>query len=166
MPLSFRYAIAKDLEAIVNTYNSTVAGRMVTADLEPVTVESKLVWFENHNHHNRPLWVIEHEGQYIGWMSFNSFYGRPAYAGTAELSLYLNAAARGKGFGKRSLEFALREAPQRSVHTLLGFIFGHNIQSIKLFTSLGFEHWGNLPKVANMGDAYRDLLIFGIKTNN
>lgn len=166
MSLRFRYAIAKDLEAIVNTYNSTVAGRMVTADLEPVSVESKRPWFENHNDHNRPLWVIEYEDKYIGWMSFNSFYGRPAYDGTAELSLYLEAAARGKGLGKRSLEFALVEAAAREVHTLLGFIFGNNLQSIKLFKSLGFEQWGHLPKVANMGDAYRDLLIFGIKTNN
>jgi phosphinothricin acetyltransferase len=139
---------------------------MVTADLEPVSVESKRAWFENHNHNNRPLWIIEHEGSYIGWMSFNSFYGRPAYEGTAELSLYLEAAARGKGFGKRSLQYALREASTRKVHTLLGFIFGHNLQSIQLFTSLGFEQWGHLPKVANMGDGYRDLLIFGIKTNN
>ena len=166
MELSFRYAIASDLEAIVNTYNSTVASKMVTADLEPVPVESKRAWFENHNHLNRPLWVIEHEDNYIGWMSFNSFYGRPAYDGTAELSLYLETAARGKGFGKSSLQFAMREASMRNVHTLLGFIFGHNLQSIKLFISLGFKEWGHLPKVANMGDAYRDLLIFGIKTNN
>lgn len=166
MPLHFRYAIASDLEAIVKTYNSTVAGKMVTADLEPVLVESKRAWFQNHNESNRPLWMIEHQGNYIGWMSFNSFYGRPAYDGTAELSLYLDTTARGKGFGKKSLEFALAEAPAREVHTLLGFIFGHNLQSIKLFKSLGFEQWGYLPKVANMGDAYRDLLIFGIKTNN
>ena len=40
-----RYASEADLPAIVAIYNSTVPSRMVTADTEPVTVESRLAWF-------------------------------------------------------------------------------------------------------------------------
>ena len=37
-----RNAIWEDLPEIVAIYNSTIPGRMVTADTEPVTVASKM----------------------------------------------------------------------------------------------------------------------------
>lgn len=163
MEIKFRYAEPSDLANIVATYNSTVASKEVTADLEPVSVESKKSWFESHNTTNRPLWIVELHGKYAGWMSFNSFYGRPAYAGTVELSLYLNEAMRGRGLGKICLQYAISEASTRNIHTLLGFIFAHNYGSVRLFQKLGFEQWAKLPAVADMGDTMRDLLIFGLK---
>ncbi|WP_339382997.1 GNAT family N-acetyltransferase, partial [Klebsiella aerogenes] len=62
---------------------------MVTADTMPVTVESREEWFNEHNPGKRPLWVIENpSGEIIGWVSFQSFYGRPAYDATVEISIY------------------------------------------------------------------------------
>ena len=40
-PMTLRDATEADLPAIVEIYNATIPGRMVTADLEPVTVESR-----------------------------------------------------------------------------------------------------------------------------
>ncbi len=57
--LKFRNAELADLNKIVAIYNSTIASRMVTADMEEVSVESKLKWFEEHNPQTRPLWVVE-----------------------------------------------------------------------------------------------------------
>jgi len=161
MNLVFRTALQSDLEAIVQTYNSTVASRMVTADLEPVSIESKQQWFDEHNTSTRPLWIVEAEGQYVGWMSFQNFYGRPAYSGTAEISIYLSEKARGKGIGKICLQKAIDAAPSLKINSLLGFIFGHNEPSLKLFYSFGFEQWANLPKVALMDNYERDLIILG-----
>ena len=45
----FRDAILIDLEIIVEIYNSTVASRMVTADTDPVSVNSSINWFDKHN---------------------------------------------------------------------------------------------------------------------
>ena len=165
MVVDFRYAADSDLPAIVNTYNSTIAGRMVTADLEPVTVESRRHWFEQHSPDRRPLWVVMHGGHYAGWMSFNSFYGRPAYNGTVEVSIYLEADARGKGLGKACLTRAIEQAKQLGLHNLLGFIFGHNESSLQLFYKFGFTDWGRLPGVANMDGVMRDLVIVGLKVN-
>jgi phosphinothricin acetyltransferase len=96
-------------------------------------------------------------------MSFNSFYGRPAYDGTVEVSIYLEESFRGKKLGKACLQKALDEAPALNIHSLLGFIFGHNIASLKLFYAFGFEKWAHLPEVADMGGIRRDLLILGKK---
>jgi L-amino acid N-acyltransferase YncA len=161
MLYSHRLATPDDLPAIVAIYNSTVASRQVTADTEPVSVESRRAWFSEHSPDRRPLWVAEHEGQIIGWLSYSNFYGRPAYAGTAELSIYIHEQARGKGLGRYLLQQAIDLAPRIAVHTLLGFIFGHNIPSLKLFEAFGFERWANMPRVATLDGVERDLIIVG-----
>ncbi|AQT83836.1 hypothetical protein B1222_04580 [Paenibacillus larvae subsp. pulvifaciens] len=50
--------------------------------------------------------------------------------------------------------------PERGVR-LLGFIFGHNVPSIKLFKRFGFEEWANLPGIAELYGVERDLVIMG-----
>ena len=51
--------------------------------------------------------------------------------------------------------------PQVQVHTVLGFIFGHNKPSLALFEKFGFETWAHLPRVANLDGVERDLIILG-----
>jgi len=160
--LSYRNATPDDLTRIVAIYNSTVPTRMVTADTEPVSVESRLAWFNEHNPVNRPLWVIEdNHQQVLGWVSFQSFYGRPAYAATAEISIYLDASQRGKGIGKEVLQYSIDRAKQFAVKTLLGFIFAHNEPSLKLFRQMGFEDWATLPNIATLDGIERSLKILG-----
>jgi len=165
---SHRIARREDLPLIVDIYNSTVASREVTADTEPVSVESRERWFEEHDPARRPLWVIEQDGVpgVIGWLSYSNFYGRPAYNGTAELSIYIAREWRGKGVGQYCLKAAIDHAPAIGVHTLLGFIFGHNIPSLGLFEKFGFAMWANLPRVANLDGVERDLVILGKRIDN
>ncbi|KQV61355.1 GNAT family N-acetyltransferase [Duganella sp. Root336D2] len=162
---NFRHRLATlgDLPAIVAIYNSTIASREVTADTEPVSVASRLAWFNEHQPERRPLWVIEEGGRdgIIGWISYSNFYGRPAYSGTAEVSIYIDETWRGKGVGRYALQEAIDFAPQVNVHTVLGFIFGHNKASLALFEKFGFETWAKLPRVANLDGIERDLVILG-----
>lgn len=159
--IEFKYASQEDLPKIVATYNSTIPSRLVTADLEPVSVESKQAWFDQHEPNRRPLWIVLSDGVYAGWMSFSSFYGRPAYNGTVEVSIYLEESFRGKGLGKICLQKALESCKKLNIKTLLGFIFDHNEASLKLFSQMGFEKWAHLPKIADMIDSERGLIIVG-----
>ncbi len=162
-----RIASAADLPVIVDIYNSTVASREVTADTEPVSVASRQQWFDDHDPERRPLWVIHAANDtaaqpaVLGWMSYSNFYGRPAYSGTAELSIYIAEPSRGQGIGRYCLEQAIAFAPRIGVHTLLGFIFGHNVPSLALFKKFGFDTWAHLPRVANLDGIERDLIILG-----
>ncbi len=160
--LTFRNAKPEDLKRIVEIYNSTIQSRMVTADTEEVSVESRQKWFNEHNPEKRPLWVIEDpEKNMVGWVSFSSFYGRPAYDGTVEISIYMDENFRGKGYGKKTLQYCIDHAREFGVKTLLGFIFLHNEPSIKLFQYFEFEDWGILPNVAVLDGVERTLKILG-----
>ncbi len=163
--MEHRIATIEDLPKIVEIYNSTVDSRVVTADLEEVSVEERISWFIQHDPISRPLWVFEDKmhGEVLGWLSFQSFYGRKAYSGTVEVSIYLDPVKRGKGIGMEILQFAIEIAPTYNIDTLLGFIFSHNASSIKLFEKKGFAEWGNLPDVANLDGNKRSLCIYGLK---
>ena len=159
--MTLRDALAADLPAIVDIYNATIPGRMATADTEPVTLESRVPWFEAHHPRTRPLWVLEENTRICAWLSFNSFYGRPAYNPTAEISIYVAEPHRRRGLARRLLREAIARAPACEVTTLLGFIWAHNAPSLQLFEAHGFTRWGHLPRVAVLDDIERDLIIVG-----
>lgn len=160
--LKFRNAELTDLNKIVAIYNSTIASRMVTADVEEVSVESKVQWFNEHHPDTRPLWMVEDsEGHIVGWVSFSSFHERAAYSGTVEVSIYLDESSRGKGYGKTILQYCIDNAGKFGVNNLVALIFLHNEPSLKLFRHFGFEDWGTLPDVAILDGIERSLKILG-----
>ena len=158
---SHRQAIREDLPAIVAIYNATIPSRMVTADLEPVSVESRVAWFEQHRPGYRPLWVAVEDGNIAGWLSFSTFYWRPAYDKTAELSVYIDEAFRNRGLGSYFLAQAIAHAPAIGVDRLIGFVYGHNQPSLDLFEKFGFARWGFLPGVTLLDGIERDVVILG-----
>ena len=160
--LFYRDATLNDLPKIVEIYNSTISSRMVTTDTEPVTVENRIKWFSEHTSDKRPLWIVENQNKnIIGWISFQNFYGRPAYDSTAEISIYLDSGQRGKGIGKQVLKYSVGTAKQFGIKTLLGFLFAHNVPSLKLFKHFGFEEWAILPDIAVLDGIERSLKILG-----
>lgn len=158
---TIRDARAADLPAIVAIYNAAIPGRMATADTDPVTVESRRAWFAEHGPDFRPLWVASREGAMVGWLSFQSFYGRPAYRATAEISVYVAPGHHRAGVGRALLSRAIAAGPGLGLRTLLGFVFAHNAPSLGLFEGLGFRRWALLPGVAEIEGVERDLVIVG-----
>jgi phosphinothricin acetyltransferase len=175
-----RDAEESDLPRIVEIYNASIPGRMATADTTLVTVESRRNWFLEHNSTTRPLWVLERNLSQtdsnqrptspklciIAWISLNSFYGRPAYNGTAEFSLYVAPGYQHQGVGSYLLQAIINNCGKFDVNILLGFIFGHNIPSLRLCEKFGFERWGFLPDVAELDSQKRDLVVMGLKIKN
>lgn len=162
--LVLRDAFTTDLDAIVAIYNANIPHNLATGDTSPVTVASRREWFAAHAPQTYPLWVLENDQQEIvGWLGFQRFYGRPAYHRTAELSIYIDPGHQQQGLGKHLLQKAIVTAPHLGLKTLLGYIFGHNQPSIRLFKRHGFEQWGLLPGVAELAGTERDLLIFGLR---
>ena len=157
-----RAAEVHDLPRIVEIYNASIPGRLATADTEPVTVEARRPWFEAHGA-RRPIWVDARDGAIAGWVGLGDFYGRPAYAPTAELSVYVAPEARRCGVARALVGHAIAEAPSLGIATLLGFVFGHNAPSLALLERHGFARWGLLPRVAVLDGVERDLVLLGLR---
>ncbi|MEP7319057.1 MAG: N-acetyltransferase family protein [Panacibacter sp.] len=62
-------------------------------------------WEEwNNDHLITCRWVATENDEVLGWAALTPVSGRCVYAGVAEVSVYIAAAARGKGLGKQLLQ--------------------------------------------------------------
>lgn len=163
--ITYHDATLEDLPFIVDVYNSTIAGRQVTADTVPVSVESRLEWFYQHNPNNRPLWLIKYQDKPCGWISLSSFYGRPAFYKTVEISLYLHQDFRGKKIGQFMVDKIEQFAKQAGIEAIFSYVFRHNLPSVNLFKKMQYQQWGLLPKIAELDNVQRDLVILGKRLN-
>jgi phosphinothricin acetyltransferase len=156
-----RDAVDADLPAIIDIYNAAIATRISTAQLEPVTLESRRDWLKQHSPDRFPFWVIEFDGQVAGWLTIKEFLPRGAYKGTVEVSVYVSENFRRRGFAGALLEQAIARASTLGITAMVGLVFAHNEPSLKLFERLGFDRWGLLPGVARLDGVERDLIIMG-----
>ncbi len=162
--MRLRDATLEDLASIVEIYNSTIPGRVVSADTEPICVEQRLPWFHEHDPARRPIWVAEEDGEVVGWLSLGDFWdGRPAYDGTAEIGIYVKEDHRGGGIGGHMLEEAIRRAPDLGIKTLTAGAFAGNELSLRLFERFGFERWAYFPRVAELDGNEQDLVVLGLR---
>ena len=167
--MQIRVAVEADLSAIIQIYNAAIPSRLATADLEPISVESRRTWFRSHGD-RYPVWVItigdrniqsDQNEKIIGWLSLQMLYGRPAYHKTAEVSIYIDPECQGNGIGKKLLGYAIAQCPKLNITKLVGFVFAHNAASRRLFERLGFTEWGFLPEIAELEGVDQSLVIFG-----
>lgn len=162
--MNIRDAQASDLPAIVEIYNAAIPTRLSTADLEPVTVESRRAWFQQYHPERRPLWVLEIDQQIAAWISLNSFYGgRPAYNATAEISIYIRPQHQRQGYGKLLVQHMIKACPRLGVTTILAMYFDHNKGSQQLFEGLGFQPMGHLTEIAILDGQTRGLIIAALR---
>ena len=75
----------------------------------------------------------------LGFGSLSSYRERSGYSATAENSVYVDRAQRGKGVGQALLAELLVLASAHGFHSVIARIAGHNETSIGLHRAAGFE---------------------------
>ena len=159
--MTVRLAVEGDLPAIVAIYNQAVAIEAV-ADLEPVTVESRRLWFVEHAPDRHPILVAERDGVVAGWLSLSAYRpGRGGLRHTLEVSYFVDTESRRSGVGSALLEVALERCPALGVKTLFAILLEDNAGSVQLLERFGFERWGHLPGVADFGGREVGQLYYG-----
>lgn len=138
-----RYAREADLEAIQRIYNHEVLNGTATWDEEPWPMEKRLAWFAEHDALS-PLLVAEAYGQVVGFAALSKMSQKSGWRFTREDTIYLDAAWRGKGLGRRLLGDLLEEAWRMGMHVVAASITSENEVSIALHRALGFEVVGTL----------------------
>jgi phosphinothricin acetyltransferase len=91
--------------------------------------------------------AAEWNGLVVGWASLSKWSDRLAYAGTAEISLYVQSTYRGQGVGKGLITAIVAEGEKAGLHTLIARIVAGNQASICLHQAAGFEHIGVMRQV-------------------
>jgi len=118
-------------------------------------------WGRWDSSHLRVARLVARAGDRIkGWAALSPVSARKAYAGVAEVSVYVGRGFRGEGLGKALLAALVAESERNGVWTLQASIFPENAASVALHRSCGFREVGRRVRVARLNGRWRDTLLF------
>jgi phosphinothricin acetyltransferase len=153
-----RLATPADAEAIARIYNQGIEDRIATFETEPRTAAQIAAQLAEKGD-RFPTVVVERDGQVIAWASAGAYRSRPAYAGVAEHSVYVDRVARGSGAGRAALEALFQAYAARGFWKLVSRIFPENVASIRLHERAGFRVVGIYRRHGKLDGAWRDCAI-------
>ena len=94
-----------------------------------------------------------------GWAALSPVSGRCVYAGVAEVSVYVAAAARGRGVGRALLAALVAASEAQGLWTLQAGIFPENTASLRLHEAAGFRLVGRRERIGQLRGQWRDTLL-------
>ena len=103
--------------------------------------------------------VARDGGEVLGWAALTPTSVRAAYAGVAEVSVYLGARHRGQGIGRSLLEALIRESEQNGIWTLQAVMFPENAASVALHRRCGFREVGRRERISKLNGVWRDTVL-------
>ena len=103
--------------------------------------------------------VAEDGGAVVGWAALSPYSDRCCYRGVAEESVYVGAAARGRGVGRALLSELIARAEAEGYWTLLAGVFPENERSLALHQALGFKILGVHDKLGERDGVWRDVVL-------
>ncbi|MCZ2722884.1 GNAT family N-acetyltransferase [Marinomonas sp. 15G1-11] len=156
----FRVAELDDAPEILEIYNDAVHTRKSCGHTSEVTLITVIDWLES-SRDKRPMWVAELSKEVVAWFAVEDFYGLPAFDRAVEVSVYVSKPHQRKGLATKALTFVSAFLDCISVSHIVACIYGHNTESINLFSKNGYQQWGRLPKIASIDSKQYDLLILG-----
>ena len=153
-----RLARAADAEAIARIYNQGIEERIAT--FETASRSGEQIAAQLAEKGDRfPTVVVERAGQVVAWATAGPYRSRPAYAGVAEHSVYVDRAARGTGAGRAALEGLFAAYAERGFWKLVSRIFPENAASLTLHERAGFRVVGVYRRHGKLDGAWRDCVI-------
>lgn len=157
--LTIREAEINDLPTLLEIYNDAILTTTATFDLEPVTIESRRIWFQKYGG-KYPIIVAEVEGSVIGYACLSPFREKEAYEKTTELSIYISSTNRGGGIGKSLMKELLTRARELNYHAIMSGITAGNAASVKLHEKFGFVEVGCFKEVGFKFNRWQDVLFY------
>ena len=151
---------ADHADAVLAVFAEGIATGHATFQSEPPT------WADFDAGHRADLRIaaVDGAGAVLGWAAVSPVSGRCVYAGVVELSLYVAAAARGRGVGRLLLDALLTSAAAAGVWTVQSGVFPENAASLALHEAAGFRVVGRRERLGLMthgplAGQWRDVLL-------
>ena len=149
-----------DWEAVKGIYEDGIATGNAT--VETVAPD----WGKWNSNHRPDCRLVARNGEeVVGWAALSPVSSRSAYAGVAEVSVYVAEQARGTGVGKLLLSSLVSTSESAGVWTLQAMIFVENEASIALHSSCGFRSVGVRERIGSLKGRWRDTLLMERRSN-
>ena len=155
MTITVRAATPADRAALAAIYAAVVTGTAISFEEQPPSPGEI-----GHRMAARPRlpWLVADDGGRIAGYAYASAHrARPAYRWSADCSVYLDPAYRGRGLGRRLYEQLITEVRALGYRSLLAGIALPNPASVGLHEALGFQPVGVFRDVGYKHGAWRDV---------
>ena len=143
-----------DWDDVARIYAEGIATRLATFETE---VPSWQAWDGAHLAEHRLM--AREDGRAAGWAALAPVSSRCVYAGVAEVSVYVAAAARGHGVGTALLSALVASSEVGGVWTLEAGILPENEASVRMHERCGFRVVGRRERLGRMDGEWRDVLL-------
>ncbi len=143
---AIRSARDNDAEAIVEVLREYVLSTAISFETVPPDADKirrKLASLETPH----GALVAEQGERIVGYACSSQFRQRPAYASSAELSVYVSPSSCGAGIGRALASELIARLTLRGVHRAYGYIALPNDASVRMVEALGFRRVGLLDEV-------------------
>lgn len=152
--LHVRPLTADDWPAVRDIYAEGIASGEATFETTPPTWAD---WDAGHVPEHR--WVATRDGTVLGWVACSAVSSRCVYAGVLELSVYVAAAARGRGVGSALMAAVVSSTEADGVWTLQAGVFPENEASLALHSRHGFRVIGRRERLGRREGVWRDVVL-------
>ena len=152
--MKFKQITIENYADVAAIYQAGIDTGMATFQLQAT---SWAEWDKSHTTHSR-LALYENNCM-VGWAALSPVSSRCVYGGVAEVSVYIAAELRGKGFGKMLLEKLIEESEKNNIWTLQSGIFANNKASIHLHETCGFRVIGYREKIGQLHGIWKDNIL-------
>lgn len=135
-------------------YLAGIAGGQATFEIEAPSWEA---W--DQSHHSFARLVARAKKGVVGWGALSPVSNRRAYAGIAEVSVYVAEDHRRAGIGRRLLEMLITESERNNIWTLQAVMFPENQGSVALHLRCGFREVGRRERIGKLNGVWRDTIL-------
>ena len=158
-PFSIRLATRRDAAPIASIYSKAILARNATMVLDPVSASEMEGKFSSLGPKESILVISESNDIICGWGIVKMYSDRPGYRLTCETSLFIDAAYRRRGLGKRLQLALMSQAQQSGFHHIIVRIWAANQGSIDLHKQVGFTMVGIQNEIGHVDHKWIDVAV-------
>ena len=152
--LAIREMRPEDWEAVRAIYADGIATGQATFETEVPDWES---WDAAHLPFGRLVAIGP--DSILGWAALSAVSKRRAYAGVAEVSVYVAAGNRGRGIGRSLLTELIAESERNGIWTLQAVVCPENVATSALHKRCGFREAGRRERISQLNGTWRDTIL-------
>lgn len=147
------------LKDALRIYNYYVLNSTATFSIEAIQVK-EMEYLAFTGLERFPSFVLLEGETVVGYSLLNRYKPREAYDRTAEVTIYLDRAYHGKGYGKAALKHLEERAREFEFRALLAVICAENESSIQLFKSFDYFECAYFKQVGEKFGRVLDVVIY------